>query len=100
MIDVDHFKEINDELGHGIGDAFLKRVASVLQANVRGEDVAVRYGGEEFLVALPGASLEASRQRAEDDPPSGERNHRGRHGDSHHYFLRCGYVPCQRFLDR
>ncbi len=56
MIDVDHFKRVNDTFGHREGDEALRRVASVLTANVRREDVVYRYGGEEFCVLLPGAS--------------------------------------------
>ncbi len=53
MIDVDRFKEINDEFGHDLGDAALRQVATVIRANVRSRsDLAVRYGGDEFLVVL------------------------------------------------
>ena len=52
LMDLDHFKQVNDRFGHAIGDEVLKRVASVIQHNCRATDLAVRYGGEEFLLAL------------------------------------------------
>jgi diguanylate cyclase (GGDEF)-like protein len=66
MTDVDHFKRFNDVYGHEAGDAVLAAVAGVLSASVRGEDVACRYGGEEFCLVMPGADLETARRRAEE----------------------------------
>lgn len=66
MIDVDHFKNFNDTLGHQAGDDLLAHIGSLIQARTRREDIACRYGGEEFLVILPGAPIEAARQRAEE----------------------------------
>jgi diguanylate cyclase (GGDEF)-like protein len=56
MIDVDHFKAVNDRFGHQEGDEILRRVAAMLSAHVRYDDVVYRYGGEEFCILLPGAS--------------------------------------------
>jgi len=56
MIDIDHFKRLNDEYSHAIGDLVLQRVAAAISQNVRTNDVAYRYGGEEFCVLLPGAA--------------------------------------------
>jgi len=56
MIDLDHFKRINDEHGHPAGDAALRLVAGCIRANVRLFDTVARYGGEEFVVIMPGAS--------------------------------------------
>jgi diguanylate cyclase (GGDEF)-like protein len=55
MIDVDHFKEFNDTAGHRAGDLALQQLAEVLQASIRSGDSIYRYGGEEFLVVMPGA---------------------------------------------
>ncbi len=65
MIDVDHFKTINDELGHAAGDLVLKDVALVMLDVLRGSDIVARYGGEEFLVALDGCDLDHARLAAE-----------------------------------
>ncbi|MDC8770169.1 diguanylate cyclase [Roseateles albus] len=57
MIDIDHFKHVNDQHGHGIGDVVICEVARRLSHAVRAEDLVVRWGGEEFLVFAPGVSL-------------------------------------------
>lgn len=65
MIDVDHFKRYNDSYGHDGGDAVLRELGRFLQEKFRGSDIACRYGGEEFTVIVPEASLETIIRRAE-----------------------------------
>lgn len=65
MLDIDHFKRFNDTHGHAAGDALLARVGQVLQELVRNEDIACRYGGEEFTVVLPETDTETALKRAE-----------------------------------
>ncbi|GAA1633635.1 diguanylate cyclase [Catellatospora bangladeshensis] len=65
IMDLDHFKAINDEYGHLGGDAVLRHVGAVLQRELRADDVAARLGGEEFGVLLPGAGHEAAMAIAE-----------------------------------
>jgi two-component system cell cycle response regulator len=64
-LDVDRFKGVNDTYGHAAGDVVLQRLADVLRANVRGSDLVCRSGGEEFVVVMPGAALDAALARAE-----------------------------------
>jgi diguanylate cyclase (GGDEF)-like protein/PAS domain S-box-containing protein len=66
MIDADHFKQLNDLHGHQAGDAVLQTLGKTMLAIIRGGDVACRFGGEEFVLMLPEASLEATRRRAEE----------------------------------
>ncbi len=57
ILDIDHFKKINDEQGHLYGDSILKSVAKLLADNVRDTDVVTRYGGEEFVIVMPQTPL-------------------------------------------
>ena len=66
MIDVDKFKRFNDLWGHEGGDVVLRELAGLMQVMFRGEDVACRYGGEEFVVLLPETSIEAAHARADE----------------------------------
>ena len=65
MIDLDHFKKFNDTYGHDAGDTVLRETASFLVRSIRAEDIACRFGGEEFVIILPTADLNASHARAE-----------------------------------
>jgi len=64
IIDVDHFKTINDTYGHQVGDEVLKKIALRLQDHVRHPDVVGRYGGEEFLILLPSSDAQAAADQA------------------------------------
>jgi diguanylate cyclase (GGDEF)-like protein len=65
MVDIDHFKRFNDMFGHEAGDFLLCELGGVLRFNVRGADIACRYGGDEFLLIMSETSLETGYQRAE-----------------------------------
>lgn len=65
MIDIDHFKQLNDTYGHPAGDLVLKELAALLLRHLRSEDIVCRFGGEEFVAILPGAPLLTAAQRAE-----------------------------------
>jgi diguanylate cyclase (GGDEF)-like protein/PAS domain S-box-containing protein len=65
MLDIDHFKQFNDTFGHQAGDALLRALGNLLKESTRGQDVACRYGGEEFVFVLSGASLDSAWKRAE-----------------------------------
>ena len=66
MVDIDHFKKINDTHGHQAGDQILTSLGEQLADMARADDVACRYGGEEFILVLPGMSLDTARSRAEE----------------------------------
>lgn len=65
LLDVDHFKRVNDTKGHRAGDRVLRALADLLAQHTRREDVVCRYGGEEFVVLMPGAGLDVALARAE-----------------------------------
>lgn len=65
MLDLDHFKQFNDTFGHQAADTLLRVFGDFLNQRTRGQDIACRYGGEEFALILTGATLDAARQRAE-----------------------------------
>jgi diguanylate cyclase (GGDEF)-like protein len=66
MLDMDHFKQLNDNYGHAMGDRMLKAFGSFLNRRLRDSDYACRYGGEEFSVILTGTGVEGGFKTAED----------------------------------
>jgi diguanylate cyclase (GGDEF)-like protein/PAS domain S-box-containing protein len=65
IMDIDLFKQINDSYGHALGDEALKVLSSLINVNIRAGDIAYRYGGDEFVVVLPGAGIEIATRRAD-----------------------------------
>ena len=65
VLDIDHFKKLNDTFGHDAGDAVLAKTGELLRGTTRKQDIACRFGGEEFAIVLPGATLAIARSRAE-----------------------------------
>jgi len=65
LIDIDRFKQVNDTFGHQAGDQLLRDISGLLRRTVRAYDILIRWGGEEFLIVLPGVDLEAARVLAE-----------------------------------
>jgi diguanylate cyclase len=65
IVDIDHFKKVNDSFGHLFGDKVIRAVAQIIKDNVKGKDTAARYGGEEFVVLLPETPLEGAHFLAE-----------------------------------
>ena len=65
LLDIDHFKEVNDTFGHQAGDYVLREISALLRGTVRAYDILVRWGGEEFLVVLPGVAHEQALKLAE-----------------------------------
>jgi len=80
LIDVDHFKRVNDIHGHNVGDTFLKEIAGLLRDAFRKKDTIGRWGGEEFLIFLPRTRLNEAQALAE----------RLRHMVEHHAFSKIG----------
>jgi diguanylate cyclase (GGDEF)-like protein len=66
MVDIDHFKNVNDTFGHDAGDAVLRELGAFFQRQIRSEDIACRFGGEEFTIVLHDATPESAWRRAEE----------------------------------
>jgi diguanylate cyclase (GGDEF)-like protein/PAS domain S-box-containing protein len=80
MMDLDHFKQYNDTFGHSAGDELLSALGILLKNHIRGEDIACRYGGEEFLLILSGASVAIALDRAESLRQAVREMHQGYQG--------------------
>ena len=65
LLDIDHFKQFNDRFGHDAGDALLRALGGAIHSQIRKGDIACRFGGEEFVIVLPGADLDITVTRAE-----------------------------------
>jgi diguanylate cyclase len=65
VVDVDHFKKVNDTFGHSAGDRVLKIIAEVMQDNIRAADFVARFGGEEFVILMPETDMKAGKKVAE-----------------------------------
>lgn len=65
VVDIDHFKSINDNYGHNVGDIVIQETSKILQTDIRTNDIAARWGGEEFVLVLPGASFKTAIDIAE-----------------------------------
>jgi len=65
MVDIDHFKKVNDTYGHLVGDSVLKMLGKLLKDHIKGRDIAARFGGEEFLLVLPKTPIEGAHSLAE-----------------------------------
>ena len=65
MMDMDHFKLVNDNYGHDSGDKVLQQLAKLLQVEVRTADLSARFGGEEFVIVMPGTKMEDAIETAE-----------------------------------
>lgn len=66
IADIDHFKKINDSMGHQVGDKYLIAISKIFERKARQSDIVCRYGGEEFLIMMPDTNLKIAKQRAEE----------------------------------
>lgn len=96
MLDIDHFKKVNDTYGHLLGDEVLKMIGRVLKNHLRIHDIPARYGGEEFVILLPETGLEAAYKVAEKIRKLIKGNHVERNGEKVTVTVSCGvaeFVP-------
>ena len=99
LLDIDHFKHINDTFGHEAGDEVLRKLAAVLQSAVRDVDIAARFGGEEFVVLLPETALAAAAEVAERVRAAVERSAFTAAGQSLQVRVSIGVAACPEQAD-
>lgn len=94
MVDLDHFKEVNDKYGHLCGDLVLKQAASILKERLRESDLLCRWGGEEFLILLNGADLDGAKKFAEEIRQCFEKSKFGDRGSPMGLTVSVGLAEC------
>jgi len=94
MLDIDHFKRINDTHGHETGDEVLRRMGEILRQSIRSLDLAARWGGEEFLVGLSGTDCAGARKVAENIRSTLRRNQPTSGGEPLAVTVTCGIATC------
>ena len=94
LLDIDFFKKINDTYGHDFGDFVLKEIADVLKNNLRGYDGIVRFGGEEFIVILPGVDADGAKKAAEKIRGKIESHDFTRNDTTHKVTISIGVFSC------
>ena len=95
MLDIDHFKRVNDRRGHQAGDAVLRRFAETCKQQLRGQDIFARFGGEEFVCLLPGTDLEGASVVLDRMRLAVAREPMGRQGDPFHITVSAGLADWQ-----
>ena len=99
LLDIDHFKKINDSFGHQAGDQALIELANVLRNNIRQSDLAARYGGEEFVLLLSCTSYSDAKVKLEQLIKAVEENGFTFNRAKHTMTVSCGFAYCESQID-